>query len=361
MDVNASQKKNKDEISLKELLKHFIGTIRFLFSKWKVIFICAVIGMLGGLTYVLLSPTQYVATIDFVTDTDQNSVGMSSYAGLAAAFGLNIDNGSIKNSLFSGDNIYDLMKTRRMLTNTLLTPVNIEGKRTLLIDRYIQMKNLKKRWASNPHLKNISFDRDSTEYTKYHNQIISSICKSLIKDNLQFPNESGSNNSSLMSVTLASPDEQFSALFITNLIENVGCYYISTTTKAARNTLNVLNLQLDSVRNQLFGAMANVASFTDKNLNLIRQAPRVQQQKGTLKIQVNSAIYQQLISAVETAKMSLQKETPLFEIVDQPVLPLDKRNPGLVLWAFIGLFIGTVLSCVCLLLPRLYESVMTDG
>jgi hypothetical protein len=350
----------REEISLRELLLHISGAIRFLFSKWKIILICAFIGLLAGLAYAFLSETKYSATISFVTDTNQNgSATMSSYAGLAAAFGLNLGNNGLGNSLFSGDNIYDLMKTRRMLENTLLTPVNIDGKKTLLIDRYIQMEGLRKKWKDDPHLKNISFDVDTSQYTLYHNKAISSICKSLVKKNLQFPNGSGSSeNSSLMSATVVSPDEQFSALFATNLIENVGKYYINTITKTARNTLHVLNKQLDSVRNQLYGAMSNVASFSDRNLNLVRQGPQVQQQKGTLKMQVNSAVYQQLVSAVETAKMSLQKETPLFEIVDKPVLPLDRQRPGKVKWGFAGTILGIILSAGWLMMKRVYREIM---
>lgn len=361
MAERAHSPDKKDEISLKELFLYIGKGIRFLIGKWKIIFIGALVGLLAGLAYVWLSPTKYAATISFVTDNNDNNQGMGSYAGLAAAIGLNLGNNGIGSSLFSGNNIYDLMKTRRILQRTLLTPVEIDGRRTLLIDRYIEMEGLRKRWSDNAHLKNIHFEEDSSRFTLYHNKVISSICKALIKNNLQFPNGAGgSGSSSLMSVTVVSPDESFSALFAGSLIENVGKYYIGTTTKTARDALAILDKQLDSVRNQLYGAMSDAASFTDRNLNMVRQGPQVQQQKSTLKTQVNSAIYQQLVSAVETAKMNLQKQTPLFEIVDKPVLPLDRHRPGLVFWAVTGFLAGSVISVGGLLAVRFYRSVMQD-
>lgn len=346
-------------IRLKDLLLYAQKVWSFLLHRWKVVLICAVIGAVAGLSYAIFSPTRYEASVSFVTETDQNmSSGFSSYAGLAAQFGIDLGNGNLRNSLFSGDNIYDLMKTRKLLENTLLTPVTIDGKKTLLIDRYIEMKSLRKKWENNPNLKNLSFDADTSKFSLYQNQVISSICKSLVAENLQFPSNSASNGSSLMSVSLVSMDEQFSALFITNLIDNLARYYVNTTTKRARTTLNTLDKQLDSIRSQLYGAMSNVASFQDKNLNLVRQGPRVSQQKSSLRMQVNSAIYQQLVTAVETARMNLQKETPLFEVIDRPVYPLPKRKPGKMLWGIIGLILGGVVSSGVMLSRRFYKKVM---
>ncbi len=347
----------KDEVSLKETFLKIRRTFHFLIHKWKIIVICCLVGLLLGLAYAIFSPVKYSATVTFVTDTQNNQNTVSAVSGLAAAMGLNLGatNGS---ALFSGKNIYDLMKTRRILKNTLLTPVTIDKKKILLIDRYIEMENLREEWQDKPYLKDISFDIDSSKFTLYHHKVISSICKSLIEDNLQFPGGSGS--SSLMTVSVISPDELFSELFANNLIENVGKYYVNTTTKKARTTLNILVRQLDSVRGQLYETMANVATFSDKNVGLVRQAPLVSQQKSTLKMEVNSSIYKQLVTAVESARMNLRKETPLFEIVDEPVLPLNKIRHGKVTWSLIGIFVGLFLSCIWLIMVYAYRAVMNE-
>lgn len=353
MPGRSDLQKKQDQVSLREMFLGIEDRMRFLLRKWKAILICTVIGLLGGLAIAIFSAPEYSATVSFVTDTNQQPVG-GTFTGLAATFGFNLDNGS-GSTLFAGDNIYDLMQTRYMLKNTLLTPVQIDGKNTLLINRYIQMEGLKKKWKEDPNLKDISFDGDTSHLTIYQNKAISFICNSLKKENLQFPD---GNNTSLKSVTIISIDEQFSSLFVTNLIKNVSEYYINTTTKRARNSLNILNKQLDSVREQLYGAMSNAAAFSDKNLNLVRSGPKVEQHKATLKMEVNSAIYKQLVASVEQAKMTLMKETPLFEVVDGPVYPLPVIRYGKILWSLIGLFVGLFLSCGCLLIRYWYQSVM---
>lgn len=358
--TEGSKPAGEKEITLRDLVIRCQESFYFLCRKWKLVLLFALIGVALGIAYSLLKSPQYTATITFVTDLDQNqATGASAYAGLAARFGLDLglDNGG--NGLFAGDNIFDLMKTRRMLQNTLLSRVTIDGRQDLLINQYIEAARLKKKWRNKSFHTGLSFQMDSSALTRSQNKVISEICKLIIKKNLDFPlkPEAGS-NSSLMAATFTSANEQLSDYFLTKLVDNVATYYVNTTTQKARYSLEVLTRQLDSVRTQLYGAMSSVATFQDKNLNLVRQGPRVQQQKSSLRMEVNSAIYQQLVSAVETARMNLQKETPLFEIVDKPILPLEKHRPGLLICIIVGGFLGGVLSCLVLLVNRFYKRLM---
>lgn len=349
------------EITLRDLVLRVQAAICFLFRKWRWVLLFIIVGLASGIAYSLLKAPRYLATISFVTDTGKPAgTDLSAYAGLAAKFGLDLGTGNNGgNDLFAGANIFDLMGTRLMLQNTLLTRVTIDGKQDLLINEFIASENLKHKWRNSSFCDGLSFSLDSSALTRSQNKAIAEICKLIRKEYLSFPDkDKSSNNLTLMSVNFLSRNEQLSDLFLTNLVNNVGSYYVNTTTSRSRANLAVLNKQLDSVRTQLYGAMSNVASFQDRNLNLVREAPRVQQQKSSLRMDVNSAIYQQLVGAVETARMNLQKETPLFEIVDSPVLPLEKKKPGLILCILVGAFLGGFGGCLLLLVRRFYKHLM---
>lgn len=351
---------SQKEITLRDLVLHVQHGLRFLLKKWRWIVLCGILGLALGVVYALTKAPQYVARITFVTDTREGSTGgISPYAGLAAQLGINMLGNDFNGALFSGKNIYDLMKTRRMLENTLLTKVEVDSGESLLIDQYITMKRLKREWRGHTHLERLTFNLDTSRYSKYHNSIIAHICKSIVRENISFGKDNDRNNeSSLLNVEFSSEDEEFSYLFLINLVDNVAKYFVDTKTKRARANLTVLQNQLDSVQRQLYGAMTNVASFQDQNQNLIRQGPKIDQQKNSLKLTVNSSIYQELVSAVETAKMNLQKETPLFEIVDKPILPLEKRRPNPLIWAIAGLLVGAVSSSMWFLCRRFYTQLM---
>ncbi|RZK68182.1 MAG: hypothetical protein EOO85_24760 [Pedobacter sp.] len=130
----SSYRDNTGEISLKELLLKAKQWWLYLKSKWIAIALAGVIGCIGGFMYAKTKKVVYTATTTFVLEEENGNSGMGSLAGLASMAGVDIENGG---GIFQGENIIELYKSRRMVTQTLLTPVQLEGKSILLIDRYI--------------------------------------------------------------------------------------------------------------------------------------------------------------------------------------------------------------------------------
>ncbi len=351
MTSNSGSKEKAEEISLKDILLKLQEWLKYLIHEWKWILLFALVGVILGLTHAFLKRPQYTATITFVTDTKGQSSTLGAYAGLAAQFGFNVGGGGGASDLFSGDNIFDLMETKLILQKTLLTPVTVGGKKTLFINWFIKANELLKK---NPQWAKVSFNDptpDSMGFNQNQNEIIKSVCR-VITGNLKF------SRGSIMGVSLTSPDELFAKDFLEALMQNTGQFYIKTRTKKARENVDILQKQLDSVKNQLYGAMGSVASFEDFNPNLVRQLPRVQQQKSSMRVNVNSTIYQQLITGLEAAKMTLLKETPLFEVIDEPVLPLDEKKPNKAKWGISGALLGILLSAGWFLMRRIYKEIM---
>ena len=351
--------KDKD-ITLKELAQHFRRTIHYLWMKRLWIGLFALLGLILGLSYAVFRTPVYKASISFVTEGgQQGGSALGAYAGLAEKFGLDMGLSGKQETLFSGDNIFELLTTRRMLQNTLFTYVEIEGKRILLINRYLDIYHIRAPLQSTPESSAVRFSSDTAYLTREQSMIVDKICRAIVRKNLSFPeNLSRGGKSSIMHVDFTSPDETFSVMFLTQLVDHVAKFYVATKTERARANLAVLNKQLDSVTHALYGAMSNIADFQDQNVNLVRQAPRIAQQKSSLKMNTNSAIYQQLTSAVESAKMDLQRQTPLFEIIDQPVAPLKKQTPSKVIFGLLGLVLFAGMTAGWLLLRRFYHGLM---
>src|SRR5690606_13252342 len=78
-------------------------------------------------------------------------------AGIAAQFGFNLGGLGSSGGFFQGDNIMEFLKSRSMIDKTLLTEMEIEGKRDLLVNRYIEYNNFREKWAEKRHLANIQF------------------------------------------------------------------------------------------------------------------------------------------------------------------------------------------------------------
>jgi hypothetical protein len=149
-------------------------------------------------------------------------------------------------------------------------------------------------------------------------------------------------------------NELFSKRFTEALVKEVSDFYVETRTKKSSDNLGILQHQTDSVWNALNGAISGVASSADANPspNPARLTLRVPAQKRQISVQTNTVILQELVKNLELAKVSLRKETPLIQIIDKPILPLEKEQFGKKKGLIIGGLIGGALIVIFLLIKK---------
>jgi uncharacterized protein involved in exopolysaccharide biosynthesis len=69
-------------------------------------------------------------------------------------------------------------------------------------------------------------------------------------------------------------------------------------------------------------------------------------------VQANTAILTELVKQTELAKVTLRKETPLIQVIDAPILPLEKKQLGKVKGIVIGVFLGGFLVTLGLVVRK---------
>ena len=101
-------------------------------------------------------------------------------------------------------------------------------------------------------------------------------------------------------------------------------FYINTKTSIAKSNLSMLQKEADSLRRLIGGSITSNASEVDRtfNLNPALQVQRTNIQKGQVNTTVLSTAYSEVVKNLELAKINLQKETPLYQIIDVPEIPL---------------------------------------
>jgi hypothetical protein len=340
--------KPASEISLKEVLLKLGEWNRYLLSKKLLILCFTVVGAVLGITYSIFKKPVYTAKSVFALEEAGLPGGLSEYAGIASMMGFNL--GGSSDGLFSGDNILELYKSRNMLAKALLSEANFKGKPQLLIERYIDSYELRKRWEDRPALRNISF-KNKDKLTLRQDSVINEVVKSINKNNLLVSKPDKS--LAIIYVETKSIDQLFAMEFNNLVVKNVNDFYIQTKTKKAVHNLNVLQHQTDSVRRALNRAISGVASTIDvnPNPNLARQSLKVPTQYRQIDAEANKAILIELVKSLEMSKVSLRKETPLIQLIDEPVLPLQKTRFGKLKGLLVGGFLGAF-TCVILLLSR---------
>jgi hypothetical protein len=145
------------------------------------------------------------------------------------------------------------------------------------------------------------------------------------------------------------------------LLKETSDFYIETKSKKSRLNVDILQHQADSIRAELNGAINGVAAASDNVYNL-NPAYNVKKTPGTrrqIDVQANTAILTQLVAQLELSKVSLRKETPLVQIIDRPILPLEKEKVSRLKSLVTGGFLAGFLSALYLIFSRLYRKLLS--
>ncbi len=351
------QQIDNDEISLKELIQKIQEWIAYLKTQWKLIIGIAALGGIIGFVYASFQKPSYLATTTFVLEEDKGG-GMGGAMGLASSFGFDLGGGG--GGLFTSSNIIELMKSRLVVEKTLLNPVNVAGKEISLADYYIQINELKEGWAKKPALANINFpvNADRTKFSLAQDSILQTISAGLTKSNLVIAQKD--KKVSIISVTVKTESELFSKLFCEQLLKETSDFYIETKSKKSRLNVDILQHQADSIRAELNSAITGVATASDNvyNLNPALNVKRTPSTRRQVDVQANTAILTQLVAQLELSKVSLRKETPLVQLIDRPILPLEKDKVGRLKSLVLGGFLAGFLTVLYLVFGKLYRKMV---
>ncbi len=184
-NINNIMTPDNDEISLKDLIQKISEWYRFLLTKWKLIVLVGIIGGLIGFTYAYFQKPTYKAVLTFALEDEKSGGGgLSGALGLASQFG--IDLGTSGGGAFAGANLMELMKSRKLIEKTLLSPVVVNGKTISMVEHYINVNELRKGWEEKPDLKNIQFlpDADRTKFSLQQDSLLREFTKNILKENL---------------------------------------------------------------------------------------------------------------------------------------------------------------------------------
>ncbi|MGV3629857.1 MAG: Wzz/FepE/Etk N-terminal domain-containing protein [Bacteroidota bacterium] len=355
-----TQKIPKDELSLKEILDRISDNWKFLLKSWKTILIIGLLGGALGLGVSFLIKPKYKAFLTFILDEESQGGGGGGLASLASSIGL----GAMpsEGGLFNTPNMLEFLKTRSLIEKTLLKPVksNTYSKKTYA-ELFLESKGWRENLDEKADLKKIKFmpGEDRKSFTVQKDSVLGKIYESMVEDHLSISQPNDEN--SILEIRVITRNEHFSKYFPESLIEVVSEYYIATKIKKAKKNVDILQLQVDSVRRELYTALVGVASTNDDvfGLNPAMNIKRVPTAKKQVDVQANSAILAELVKNLEISKMNLLNQTPLIEVIDKPIFPLEIEKLGKAKGIAFGGLIGGFLAVIFLLIRRTIKKVKT--
>ena len=338
----------EDEISLKELIQKMKELFQYF---WIFRFWIVLVGLTGGglgFAYAhFFKEVQYTSKLTFAIE--EKGGGGGSLLGLASQFGVDLGGGG-GGGLFTSDNLLLLLKSNRIIQGALLKPVP-ELEEGNLLNLYLSVHY--KDALENNKVSFISSELPRTEFSRKQDSLIV-----LISTQLNELVEIGKEDkkASFINITLKHPNEKFAFLFSQFLIQEATDLYIELKVGKMRRSVKVLQSRVDSVQRVMDGTMLSAAVSLDQSLGIISMAPRVSTTKKQMEAQMLGTMFAELTKNLELTKFTLEREEPVIQIVDAPMMPLLKEGKGRVKFAVIGGFLAGFL-----LLGFLFGKRFLDG
>jgi hypothetical protein len=346
-----------DSLALKEAVKNLKKWLIYLLSKWMIIISFIFLGFAIGYFSEYSAKPLYEASINFVIE-NSGSTSSSQLGNISSQFGVDLGGGS-SGSIFSGGNLKDLFVSRRMIQEAFLSEISIEGEKISLIEYYIRFKGLREQWISTK-FESIRFPpkSDPALFSKEQNEVVKKIHSDIWKKDLTI----NINNTGISSIKVSSENELFCKFFVEALLNVVSNFYVETKSKKALENYAILSGKADSLSNVLKSGILNSAVFSDSNPNANKARSRigVNLQRNQIDVEVNRLLYVQMIQNLESAKISLIKEAPFFQVIDYPVFPLDVTIPDKKKSAYSGAFIAFVLSVIFLVSFKILKDLLNE-
>jgi len=339
--------KDNEEMQLKDILIKLSEYKLYLLKKKSSIISASMLFLIIGLLYELNSDVNYNAELTFVVESDQSGGSLGAMSGIASQFGFDIGSGSA-NSTFSQQNILELLKSRGVVVAALMQNGVINGKTDLLIEHYLRINQYKEDWDDIP----IYFTFHG-ELTQTNDSVSGDIWRTICVDKLLI--ELQSDDANIINLSYSSLSDEFAKQFVESLIKQMSKMYVEHQTAQASNTLDFLQDRADSVFVELEIAEEEFAKVKDVNQRIVKATGRLKELQLMRNVEVLGTMYLEIVKNLELSKITLLNNTPIINIIDRPILPLEQSANSKILLSFLGAFLGGFLSISFFVFKKIFK------
>jgi hypothetical protein len=327
---------NTNSFSLQNTLSNLLNKVVSTFNKYaKTLLLVGCVGAVLGLSLSFIKHPKFTSEITFLVEESKAGAG-----GLLSSLGsqIGIDVASMAgagNSVISGDNMLELLKSKSMMQQCLLTPFQNDSN-YLLADRYVDVYELRKKWASDADINKEVYFNDPKIDRRLKDSLLSVIIKRIHKK--EFSVAKPDKKLGFFKVSTTTNDELLSEYLSERIIKIATDFYVNNKTGRLKNNVARLEHRTDSIGSLLnrrtYGAMNDARLMLNLNpADVSAQGSAEISQRDKM---VLSTVYAELIKNLEISKTALVQETPTIQITDKPILPLERDE---IKW-YEGLLIG---------------------
>ena len=345
----------EDQFSFKKVLLSIFLIIPFFKKNIYYLLSGALIGLSIGLYFDIQNnkSTFYKSEIIFIMDSEaSNSSGalsdLAGSLGISNAFGAS-------NTLFSGENFKELLKTKIIYRKALLKKVTWNGKEDIFANIFLKKSRINEfEWSEMPRDFYIHrFKSSEIKDLDLQDRNILDMIYLHLKEKTFLVAEN--QKSSFLKLSVETRNDTLSYVWSKLYLKTVTDFYIDTKTKKSKELLVIVSSRVDSLRSALYYTQGKLANFQDQNQQIIFQQAKIISERLQMNSTQLQGMYLESVRNYDNLKFSLIKESPLLNIISDTELPLTPTPKSKGTITLLGTLLGFFFSCVIIYLINLYK------
>ncbi|WP_321317247.1 GNVR domain-containing protein [Labilibaculum sp.] len=341
---------HEDEIDL-------IALAKTLWEGRRTVIRTTLIFMVLGLFIAIFSAKEYTATTTMVPQSSEGGSKLGgSLGGLAAMAGINL--GSMGGGSTIPPSLYPKIISSIPFQKELMqTPLSIEGQsgQVTFADYYLEIKKpgllgtIKKYSIGLPGLiiKAIKGERTDAMLASQSNDQLLSITeeeKNLINILSAQLSLEVNDKDGYVTLSASMPEAKAAAQLAKKAQELLQQAITDFKIQKAKDQLAFVEERYSEKEAVFNSVQDKLARFRDQNKNVSSAVAQTQLERLQSDFTMASSVYTELAKQLETQKIQVKEDTPVFTIIEPVAIPIEKSKPKrpliLVIWTFLGGIVG---------------------
>lgn len=365
----SGNKKNIKEILGQKEVK--ISDLILLFTqKKKILYITLCVVVFFGILKYWSTPREYESVAIMLSEVEEEGATMGQLGGLAGLAGINLSNmsGANINNGFSPELYPKLLESKSFILNLIKEEFYFASKEEKMsIEEYFLRERpddiISKSFKFMIGFPNLilSLFEEKTDKTHVDSKTTSDVLDLAyihispdqnyvieeVKKRIKIENKG---RMITLSVKMPEPviAAEFNVLVFEKILDFVSTYKI----EKKKYNLSFIEESTKEAEENFKKAQINLASFRDANQGIISQRARTREEQLEAEFNLAFQVYSTLKQEFESSKIELKKETPIFTVFEEAVVPNAPANPSplkvLILSIFIGFFLGVFIQVILL-------------
>ena len=162
-----------------------------------------------------------------------------------------------------------------------------------------------------------------------------------------------------VSISASMPEPIQAAQVVANAQNILQRKVINHKLKKVEEDLVFIEERFNEKKKEFEQAQENLARYRDANRNVNTATAQTEIERLESEFQLAFSVYSELAKQLETQKIQVKENTPVFALLQNAVVPLDKSSTSkfiiLAIWSFLGVLVGITTTFAKTFVPEIKE------